>query len=400
MLSDGISQLSLKILDSRFTGGRSRKKAIVAVLTDIPFWEPTLGSHARVASTLKAIDTWVNIKVFAFRTVHDAIRRSFESLDIDAELVSYKLWTETTKPAFIPRLSKYPPLMAQAQSGWTQAAFNFLKATRPNFVLIEYVNRSYLLDAVPAGTRTILDAHDVMSQRALSFIHTDKKPGILLTAEQEANLLAEYSAVMAISPADVNAMRCGLGLKNVLYVPHAAPAARLASVRPNARRLLFVGGNSEANVLGLRWFLAQVWPLVSDRFELHVIGTVCNAIDRPPVNVVLRGVVDDLAAAHYDSDIAINPVFIGGGLKIKTLDAMGYGLPCVTTPEGARGLEAAEGTGLLVARKRLDFAGYLFRLGDDAVMRASMGVAAHEYVQAKHAPSVAFRDLIMFLTHA
>jgi glycosyltransferase involved in cell wall biosynthesis len=390
----------INLIDERFAGTRTYKKPTIVMLTDIKFWEPTLGSHARVIAVLMAIDTIADLKVLTFNTVTPAIKKAFQKLKLSAELISYKNYERPSGKTFKPRLSKWASLHSKAKDGWTQAAFNFLNDIKPDFVIIEYADRSYLLDAVQPGVRTILDAHDVMSQRALTFARVGKIPSIVLSAKNESELLSQYTAVMAISPHDADVMHSRLGLTNVLYTPHPTIITQPPVIRDFGRKLLFIGGNTEANQLGLQWFLDQVWPIVAEGLELHVVGTVCNSFRTSYRNVVMRGVVDDLSQVHHECDIAINPVFVGGGIKIKTLDAMSFGLPCVTTTEGARGLEETIGTGLLVARKRLEFANFVLRLASSKALRVSVSAAAQRYARMRHAPSVAFRDLITFITHA
>jgi glycosyltransferase involved in cell wall biosynthesis len=153
-------------------------------------------------------------------------------------------------------------------------------------------------------------------------------------------------------------------------------------------------------VSGLKWFVDQVWPAVREHCELHVVGTVCDSLETTDPRIVRHGIVEDLQRAHIDCDIAVNPVFVGGGIKIKTLDAMSHGIPCVTTVEGARGLESAVGTGLVVARSRAEFAASILALVDDRQRRAEIAIAAQRYIVERHSPSVAFRDLLLFITHA
>ena len=50
--------------------------------------------------------------------------------------------------------------------------------------------------------------------------------------------------------------------------------------------------------------------------------------------------VDDLRPYRKGADIFVNPMRLGSGLRIKLLEAMGSGLPVVTTSLGAAGIPA------------------------------------------------------------
>jgi glycosyltransferase involved in cell wall biosynthesis len=60
-----------------------------------------------------------------------------------------------------------------------------------------------------------------------------------------------------------------------------------------------------------------------------------------PANVVWLGVIDgqQRRALYRAADMALNPMFSGSGTNLKMLDYFAAGLPVVSTPAGARGLD-------------------------------------------------------------
>jgi glycosyltransferase involved in cell wall biosynthesis len=54
--------------------------------------------------------------------------------------------------------------------------------------------------------------------------------------------------------------------------------------------------------------------------------------------IILAGFVDDLPLYLMGCDLFINPVTEGGGIKTKLVEALGYNLNAVSTPEGATGV--------------------------------------------------------------
>ena len=77
------------------------------------------------------------------------------------------------------------------------------------------------------------------------------------------------------------------------------------------------------------------------------------------------------------SDIIINPVTFGGGLKIKNVEALCNGLPLVTTSVGAEGLEQGVGTAFHVCDTSDAMTETLCRLIGDAALRTRMSAQAH-----------------------
>jgi len=57
-------------------------------------------------------------------------------------------------------------------------------------------------------------------------------------------------------------------------------------------------------------------------------------------NIIYAGFVDDITPYFIGSDIFINPVIDGGGIKTKLVEALGYNMNVVTTVNGAIGVPA------------------------------------------------------------
>jgi glycosyltransferase involved in cell wall biosynthesis len=99
-----------------------------------------------------------------------------------------------------------------------------------------------------------------------------------------------------------------------------------------------------------------------------------------PHNVRITGALSEenkvawLAAA----DIAINPMFSGSGTNIKMLDFMAAGLPTVSTPTGARGIDSSETAFAVVTSE--DFAATLRSYAADAAARKALGEAGRRLV--------------------
>jgi glycosyltransferase involved in cell wall biosynthesis len=88
--------------------------------------------------------------------------------------------------------------------------------------------------------------------------------------------------------------------------------------------------------------------------QLVLSGRICERVpDSDGVRKVGR--LDEISEAYGVGDVAINPVQYGTGLNIKTIEALGYGMPLVCTPAGARGLEYAAGRAYLLATDDEEF---------------------------------------------
>ena len=138
---------------------------------------------------------------------------------------------------------------------------------------------------------------------------------------------------------------------------------------------------------GLLWLLDQVWPAIQPLgAELHVAGGVCAAIPPGRAGVVAHGEVEEAASFLGGLDIAVNPVFFGGGLKIKTVEYLAHGLPSVLTAEALFGIAGGRGEAYALAADRGDFIAALAALVEDAELRAEMGMAAQAFARRHFGP--------------
>jgi hypothetical protein len=90
----------------------------------------------------------------------------------------------------------------------------------------------------------------------------------------------------------------------------------------------------------LTWFLKVVWPRVTHLpYNLTIVGTINRYFEGSSFpNVHFAGIVDDLQAYYQSADLVILPITNGGGIAIKTLEAIQAELPIVCTRHAMRGL--------------------------------------------------------------
>jgi glycosyltransferase involved in cell wall biosynthesis len=158
------------------------------------------------------------------------------------------------------------------------------------------------------------------------------------------------------------------------------------------QRLLYVGLLSwEANVQGLLWFLDKVWPQLKQQhpdLAFDIVGK--NPEQRLQERVAalpgvkLLGFVPDLEDVYRRARVSVAPLLFGSGMKVKVLDAMARGMPTVTTPVGAEGIDYRNGKHLSVTETAADMGAAVSRLLVDrqqweTQMRASRQLISERY---------------------
>lgn len=131
--------------------------------------------------------------------------------------------------------------------------------------------------------------------------------------------------------------------------------------------LLFVGSAHSPNTDGILWFLEQVWPLVRARcpdLGIDLVGTLDQSVHfaAGEGGVRVSGHVPDLAGRFRRARVFVCPLRFGAGIKGKLGQCIEYGLPFVTTPVGADGMNFTHGKDALICADPGDFAEGIVRL--------------------------------------
>lgn len=102
---------------------------------------------------------------------------------------------------------------------------------------------------------------------------------------------------------------------------------------------LFVGSDFFANVHGLSWYIKNVLPHVN--MKLVVAGTISKTISRTfpcDSKLICLGYVEDLGTLYRNAACIVSPIFLGSGLKTKTVEALMYSKSIFGTTESFQGI--------------------------------------------------------------
>jgi glycosyltransferase involved in cell wall biosynthesis len=92
----------------------------------------------------------------------------------------------------------------------------------------------------------------------------------------------------------------------------------------------------------------------------------------------------------------IAPLFAGGGMRIKVLDAMALGKAVVATAIGAGGIDIANGRDIVIADDADSFAEGVVRLLREPETAERIGAAARLKVAERYDSDALARDLLHF----
>lgn len=190
----------------------------------------------------------------------------------------------------------------------------------------------------------------------------------------------------------------------VAVVPNIAPepaAAGSGTAEPDPELVVFQGAlDWLPNRDAVDFFLDEIWPAVRaqhPRARFQVVGR------NPPADFLGRhsahpgveftGTVADVRPYLGRAAVAVVPLRIGSGTRLKILEAAAMGKAILSTPLGAEGLHFTPGAEIELAASAAGFAAQLVALLQSPQRRAALGAAAQARVQAEYSFAALRRSL-------
>ena len=148
------------------------------------------------------------------------------------------------------------------------------------------------------------------------------------------------------------------------------------------------------------FFLANSWPLVRQRCPdgtFHLIGK--NSADEKArfeshPGVTCNGHVPDIRPHFAESAVSVVPIRVGGGTRLKILDAWSMGKAVVSTSVGCEGLKTVDGVNILIRDNPTEFAAAVVQVLSDGDLRNRLGREARKTAEERYAWRVVGRKLV------
>ncbi len=326
-------------------------------------------------------------------------------------------------PRFVARLasldarlrSPLPPFVRDAWSDRLVTALEEIRRDDP--VDVVYATQSWMAEHARAAgfRRIIVDVDDLVSemsrQRARSSGWNRRKSIQLFDAAKAMRY--ESRCRDALRGSSSPRPRTGTSSRlqtasRVSIVPERCHAFRrrlpLEPAVPNT--LLFVGTLGYGpNIDAIRWFATEILPLIWER-NADVRFTVAGYGSAGSVADVLRDArcevhesPPDLAPLYDAAAVVVTPVRIGGGTRIKILEALGRGRAVVSTLFAAEGLGLRGGVDIEFADTPADIAARCLDLLGDQDRRNALATAGRATVAKRFDWLAIERALPELVTH-
>jgi len=275
-------------------------------------------------------------------------------------------------------LGKTPATLLNFQSAaMTAALAEELETGRYDIVQLEGIEMSPYLAMIRASRHRpeyiVLDWHNIESELAVRHTLHGKTPlhrlymrhavGQLRTIERE--LLDHCDLHLVTSRREREVFRQSSATANIMVVENGVDSTYFTPVdgsgndsspAPQRDRLLFIGSmDYSANIDAVMYFVDEAWPAIQRDFpalRFTVVGR--NPPERiralaTHAGVEVTGTVPDVRPYYQEALAAVVPLRVGGGTRLKVLEAMAAGVPVVSTTVGVEGLRLEPGVHFKVA---------------------------------------------------
>jgi glycosyltransferase involved in cell wall biosynthesis len=198
--------------------------------------------------------------------------------------------------------------------------------------------------------------------------------GVTLTSERDASMLRELESATPVA-----VVPNGVDIDN--FLPAEQP--------PEADNLLFFGAmNYYPNQDGIGYFMEQVFPRILARrpsTKLWIVGPGAEPLYRlRGPNVEVTGFVEAIEPYLDRASAVVVPLRLGGGTRLKIVEAMAKAKAIVSTRIGAEGIDVVHGQHALLADEPQAFAEHVERVLSDAALARRLGAAARELAVSRY----------------
>jgi glycosyltransferase involved in cell wall biosynthesis len=290
-----------------------------------------------------------------------------------------------------------------------------LRARRFDIVNLEFSFLGHFeLRQAPPGERLpalVVDSHNIDYELVRQYARAGVSLARRLYAganwrklrREELGTYRDADGVYLCSAADERRLLDQVPGVRTAIIPNAADVEyyqpRPTDPRPDGRTVVFFGILSYVpNLDGVIHFVQNIWPRIADAHpdaRLKIVG------GRPPPSLLalagprveLTGFVPDLRPHLAAAAAVVVPLRLGGGTRLKIVEAMAMGKAIVSTTLGVEGIEAVPGRDLLVEDEPAAFADAVNRMLTHPDLAALIGQSARRLAVERYSWSGAAQIL-------
>ncbi len=372
----------------------------------IAWWWPypaSNGSKIRIYNLLKQLAAAHEVTLLAFAEPDEATADQVAHLRrfcAHVEAVPKPVYQPGSLKALLGYFSRWPRSLVDVYSPAMAAAVRrALAGGRADVVVASEIQTMRYAEGVP--TPVILEEAQITefedeAQSAGTPLRRLRAQLTLFKLRQSIRyFLVKGAALTVVSEAEQRAMQTFAPRgSRIIVIPNAVDADAnrpdpACALQPET--LIYPGAVTySANLDAVTYFIQEVWPRIRARApqaRFTVTGGTGNvdvrALAAQP-GVTFTGYLPEVAPAVRSSWAVVVPLRVGGGTRLKILEAMALGTPVISTRKGAEGLNVHPGEDILIADTPDALAEAALQLFADADLRARLSQAGRALVEREY----------------
>lgn len=291
-------------------------------------------------------------------------------------------------------------VLAHRSGSYAQAVRRLVGANAVDLLHVDTVGLAPYRKLAPA-LPCVLTHHNIESQLMARRAQVETAPLHKLYVGLQAQRLRAYEAEQSplfdtnimMSPNDADELRGIAPSVATAIVPNGVDTEYFTpSTEGHDKACIYTGGmNMYANKDAVLHFLREIWPAVR---RDHPDATFYAIGQDPPrelrehaqrdTSVVVTGYVDDVRPYVRKAAVYVVPLRVGGGTRLKVLDALAQGKAIVSTSLGCEGIGVSDGQNIQIEDEPARFAARVSALFGDAAERKRLGTAARELAESTY----------------
>ncbi len=207
-----------------------------------------------------------------------------------------------------------------------------------------------------------------------------------LSLKQETHVYNKVNQLWVCSELDKDRLNTTTPIKVIPNFNISKPTPK-KSFDITSKTILFLGNMSyDPNFEGINTFITSCWKTISTEhpdWNLKIVGSLPENFNlnyfHKYKNIELCGFVDDLENAFKNIDLFICPINIGGGTRIKILDAWSRAIPLISSKIGIEGLDASHQNNALISNSNQEMIQHIRAAIKDKKLREKIGKNGYKH---------------------
>lgn len=373
--------------------GYTRRPRLLFLCQTLPF-PPDGGVHIRSYNILRLLSQAFDVTALCFyrratRPTPEHVNASIAGLkelaDVDAFPIPQEhsrarlIWDHFRSVVIRVPYTRY----VYESASFSKRLHSLLEREQFDLVHVDSLDLSMYLPALD-GIPVVCTHHNIESDLLRRRARTESSPVMrryldlqaAFTENEERTWCSRVALNVVVSKGDGERLAAIAPGARITVVPNGVDTSMFKPAGDSGRGLVFVGGYSwYPNRDAMAYFGEEILPLVRQvhpDIEVTWVGRAPEDVKREyqsRYGIELTGYVDDVRPYVARASCCVVPIRVGGGTRLKILDAWAMGKAVVSTSIGCEGLEARDGENILIRDTPEAFAEGVNAILQDSALR-------------------------------